>query len=679
MRIRASRLLEYTTDELLEMLNGKFTLLFDDGTTLDTQCDETIYSRYVWELIHEFPDTKLRPEHHITRVLNGAGLSAGAHTTLLSNVFWDVYFTYINHPQFPEDPVYLREYLAKRIYEITNKIYNELSIEWMAYVMTLEIEDMIEVRQYPEIKEILSRPSPSERYIQSVYDLGKDILVNRPNEAKRTGDFSKAIAYNNRLSRFLRSKLVNQDQSDQCVFTRGHVSDINSDQFKVPISTSLVEGKQSLYAATIESRSASKALFATKSPLQRSETYNRFSQMLAQVVRYMSFTEDCGSTDYILWKLRDGDLRHMIGVNYLDEETGTIKWLGKHDTHLIGKLLKLRLAQSCNTQIPGGVCAVCFGQLSHHVFRQTNIGHACTTEANGKYSQGVMSTKHLDKSIVIAPVRITGDGAKYFQVIGPDLIRVVNPDPGRSLTLVIAAEDAPGFPDIWEVDDVRDLSISRTTAIKDIGIDIRLKDLRYEPSATIGEDKRRASLTHELLEYIKHKGFTYDIKGRYLVDLSDWDFEKDAFAVPRRHVSMGDHVNEIARRMEGRNGEENRRNNDISISAYLQELFDLTNEKLSINLQVIAVTVLANMVINSDPYDEDFSTPKGYTRQALGIYSTTIRKRSLGSTMAHQNQANVLLDPANFIQTNRMSSPLDVCLDPASVMSRPNDTVPYYT
>lgn len=678
MRILAKRLLDFNTRELMDILNGPFTLVFPDGSELETKDDETIVSHYLWELIREFPDTPIRKEHHITTIMDGSLLGGSMYTKLLGNIYWDVYFTYINHPTKPEDPVYLREHLAKRIYEITNLIYNELSIEWGAYVMTIDIEDFIEIREVPEIKELLSKPSPTERYIQSVYDLGDEYLIHQPNKANRLKDPSKAVLYYNKLSRLLRSKLINKDQNDQCVFSRGHVSDINSDQFKIPINTSLVEGKQSLYAAAIESRSASKALYATKTPLQRSETYNRFSQLLAQVLRFMVF-EDCGSTDYVPWQLRDGDLRNMVGVNYLNEDTGKIDWIRKTDKHLVGKLLKLRLAQSCNTHVPGGVCHVCFGQFSHHVFRQTNIGHACTTEANGQFSQGVMSTKHLDKSIVIAPVTPVGDAAEYFSVYGSDLIKINNPNPKSSVTLIIAPEDAPGFPDIWAVEDVNDLSVSRTTAIRDIGIDVRLKNMRYEPTATIGEDKRRASFTHEMLHYIRSKGFKTDLKGRYIVDLDDWDFDQFALTVPRRHVSIGDHVAEIARVMEGRNGEEIRRNNEISISSYVQDLFDLINEKLSINLQIIAVTVLANMVINADPYDEDYSTPKGYTRQGLGVYSATIRKRSLGSTMAHQNQQNVLLDPSNFIQTNRMSSPLDVCLDPASVMSQLDDRVPYYT
>lgn len=682
MRIQARKLLDFELDEIKSFLDGEFTLVFDDGSEVLTNHKETIYSLYVWSMFKGYPACPLRPSHHITHILNGSGLSNGAHTTLIGNVLWDIYFTCLEynktHPG-AYDQVYLREDLALKAYQINNIMYNELTIELGDYVMSISVEDFIEATELPEIKAVLDKPSPTENYIRLAYETSQRVLIDEPIKARRENTHRDNPAYNNVVSRLLRSKLINKDQLDQCIIARGYASEINSYQFKIPNVNSLLKGKGSLYAALTESRSASKALFFTKTPLQRSEFYNRCSQLLAQVLRFMVY-EDCGSTNYTKWTVRKGDLKNMEGVNYFNHETQQLEYITRQDTHLIGKSIDLRTPWGCETEKAGAVCSHCFGQLSHHFFRETNVGMACTTQMNEKISQAVLSTKHLDFIISVAPFHLRGEGERYFKMNrAKDAILMRDDIRAQEVYLVIDSEDTPGFADILEIDNVNDLSISRTSAIRSVGVEIRSDNLRDRPLVDVGEEKRRSSLTRDMLNYIKKEGFTRDANGCYHINMKNWDHSKEVFQLPRRHVSMGDHSDEIAKMVEGRNGEIIYRNNEVSMGSYLMELFDLVNSKLTVNLQVLAAVTYANMIVNADPLEEDYSLPKPWTRHGLGVYSTTIKKRSLGTTMAHQNQQNILLDPGNFIHTNRMDSPLDVCLDPAAVMSREDENIPYYS
>lgn len=71
------------------------------------------------------------------------------------------------------------------------------------------------------------------------------------------------------------------------------------------------------------------------------------------------------------------DFSTWVGMNYLDEDSGTYKPLKKSDTHLVGKTLNFRsIVAGCNHADIYGVCETCFGQL-RRVCRKTPIWDIC--------------------------------------------------------------------------------------------------------------------------------------------------------------------------------------------------------------------------------------------------------------------------------------------------------------
>ena len=67
--ISARSLLEYTTDELWDMLNGEFKLKFDNGEVIETNVKETLYSQYGWTFHRIYKNTPLLPIHHIKTII----------------------------------------------------------------------------------------------------------------------------------------------------------------------------------------------------------------------------------------------------------------------------------------------------------------------------------------------------------------------------------------------------------------------------------------------------------------------------------------------------------------------------------------------------------------------------------------------------------------------------------
>ena len=87
-QIKARTLLNYTIDELWNSLIGEFKLEFDDGTVIDTNYKETLYSFYFWTFHINYPNTPLLPTHHVSCVLSGNRCITGkTHVKLLKNIY----------------------------------------------------------------------------------------------------------------------------------------------------------------------------------------------------------------------------------------------------------------------------------------------------------------------------------------------------------------------------------------------------------------------------------------------------------------------------------------------------------------------------------------------------------------------------------------------------------------
>jgi hypothetical protein len=97
----------------------------------------------------------------------------------------------------------------------------------------------------------------------------------------------------------------------------------------------------------------------------------------------------------------------------------------------------------------------------------------------------------------------------------------------------------------------------------------------------------------------------------------------------------------------------------------LIELYDLVNSKLDVNLTVLDVVLYEAMIVSAE--DGDYSLPKPWTDEGLGVMSLSMLSRSLSATMAFEDHREAITDPISFISTNRMDHPFDVALCPREV------------
>ncbi|WP_233875086.1 hypothetical protein [Paraburkholderia adhaesiva] len=656
-RISARTLLGYSTEALWGMLHGPFRLVFDDGE-LEVDHRSTLYSSYGWDLLREYPATPVLMRHHVTHVLNGRRLDTGTHLKLLANVAWDVLDAY------ESEPVVTIDRIGRRTYEIVNAMYNDLSLRLEEYVVSFDISDFVHVVDHPGVVEA-KKP---------VYAVPLDKVTDRLLEQSYS-EVGKIIREDPALDRnpiviAARSGTVRFEQLLECVAFRGKITDIDSNQFELPVLPNYTEGIRSFRDSLVESRSAAKSLFFAAAPLQDTEYFSRRLQLMSMNIQRLH-RGDCGTSEYSHWMVRKDDLPQLAGMNYLEEPSGKLRFIRKHDMHLVGKTIRLRTVLHCAHPDPAGVCSTCFGELSKSVPEGTNIGHLCCMLLTEKSSQSVLAVKHLDRTASIEPA-VLREADRQFLRLGSDensyllAARINTRLKSQPVKLIIPGDTIPNINDIFEIGNVENLNIARFSQVERISIVLGEIGIATGPDIPTRAGQRVASITHELMQHIRKVGLTSDDKGNHVIDMQGWNGSWPILALPLKHFSMADHSKDIAKLLESSVGMMQKRDKKTKPDDALVELFDLVNSKLDVNLTILAMVLRQAMIVSAETLD--YSLPKPWTSAGLGVMSLSMKYRSLAAAMAFEHHREVLTDPVSFVHTRRMDHPFDVFLSPREIL-----------
>jgi len=662
----ARKMASVPTDVLKEMLKGRFMLAFDDGE-MEVGSFETIISSFGWEMHRKYPNTPMLKKHHARSVIGKGLLGSKTHLKLFGNIGWSVIDAYGNTPQ-------LRDDIAREIYVCTNKLYNEMCTGLEEYVVSMDILHYFQVMDHPMVRETEAKLCDDP---DSIDAHGKQI-----SHALRVAP----ELMRNPISLAVRSGLVRESQAVQCLGVRGYAKDINGALFRKPILRGFCKGLRYFHDMLVESRSAAMSLFFQSAPLKNAEYFARKLQLLCQPVERLH-PGDCSTQNYLHWHVRDEepgqagrpgrecDLDHLDGKYYLDEETNTLKAISPNDRHLIGRTLKMRFVMAgCAHPDPNGVCEVCFGKLSESIPLNTNLGQACASATTQQQSQLVLSNKHYIGSATVEGIVIEPE---YQQYIGSSetgsayLFKPFLKD--KNPRLVIAASGATGMSDVQAVDDVRKLGITHVSEIDSISLIVTMMGQDIYVPINLNIARRKASMTYDMLAYIKHHGWDYNEKGNYIINLNNWDFEKQAFQLPLRDHSMFDYSKLITGIIESSKEKLKRRKKDnTSPESVLFELFDVINSRLNVNAALLDVIILGAMVRSVQ--DRDYRIPKAGTERDLGVTALTVPGRGAGPAMAYEDLRKTLLSCDSFLPGGRTHHPMDVFVCPQeTVMHRRPD------
>lgn len=658
-RSYARDLLAFSTDQLWEILAGPITLIFDDGEIV-TSAKPTIYSSYVWNFHRQYPKTPMLMKHHVDTVLKGGRTGANTHMKLLGNAQFSVFEAYRNEPG-----VATIDQLNEMTYRLTNLMYNDLSYRCEADVASLDISDLIQVLDHPEIVAAKKDAPATEASVKQIHATIERVLTKDP------------ALQNNMVAKAVRSKLANMGQVLQSVGPRGPMQDMDGYIFPRPIMRGFVEGLRSFYDSLIESRQAAMSLAYSKAPLEQTEYFSRRLQLICQTVKNLHMT-DCGSTEYLYWTIRDtivengkvvqkSDLELLAGKYFMDGKKG-LTAIKRDDKHLIGHTLKLRSPLHCAHPDPYGICATCFGELAYSVPVGSNIGQMCCTSMTQQSSQNVLSTKHYVGGSSISPIVLDQYEQQFLAVNADKTAYLFSPKlKGKQVRLVISQAHASNFTDILDVKDVNQLNITRISEMPQIGLIIGEGETAEMIALNVQVDRRLASMTYDLLSYVKLVGWTINEKGNYVIDMGQWNWERPILQLPMKSYNMSEHAAEIASILEASMEDVERRDQGESVDPTLGDLFDHVNSKLYVNLAVLEVVLYAAMVISAR--EDNYGLPKVGTDRGLGVMDLTIENRSLSAKFAYEHQKNTILSPHNYITANRMDHPFDALMMPAEVLA----------
>lgn len=373
-RIKARKLLAFEPEQLWDHLIGEFTLIFDDGEELHTNYRETIYSAYYWLFQKHFGSPLLK-HHHVRMHYNGENMDKATHAKLCGLCMWDaIDYTQSNSPEN-------RQPFLKLAYAATNRLYNDFIDRARPWVVTMDILDFIEIMSHETVAPIINNPTPTREYIEGTYN------------ALATAYKDKSLRYNN-IVRGIAEGTVKKDQANQCLGARGALTHVDGVVIDTPITGSFAGGLKTIYNVVVESLSAQKALYFAESPLEDAEYFARRLRIQACPVERIQYG-DCGSQEYLLFRVKESDLPNIVGSYYLDESTGHLADIKIDDKHLVGTTIKMRSAIFCHHHDKHTVCSTCFGKMSDNVTNVMNIGHASSAAITHETGQSILSTKHL--------------------------------------------------------------------------------------------------------------------------------------------------------------------------------------------------------------------------------------------------------------------------------------------
>ena len=642
-RIRARKLLAFEPEQLWDHLIGEFTLIFDDGEELHTNYRETIYSAYYW-LFQKHYGSPLLKHHHVRSHYNGENMDKETHAKLCGLCMWDA----IDHTQSnsPEG----RQSFLKLAYAATNRLYNDFIDRARPWVVTMDILDFIEIMSHEALLPVISNPTPTREYIESTYS------------ALATAYRDPSLRHNN-IVRGIAEKTVKKDQANQCLGARGALTHVDGVVIDTPITGSFAGGLRTIYNVVVESLSAQKALYFAESPLEDAEYFARRLRIQACPVERIQYG-DCGSQEYLLFRVKEADLPNIVGSYYLDEATGQLRDVKLNDYHLVGTTIKMRSAVFCHHHDKHTVCSTCFGKMADNVTNVMNIGHASSAAITHETGQSILSTKHLIVSATGMAIQLSDHAKTYLRDLG-NLSIGIKPNIRQSNKLVLSASECFGLTDIKMTQYVEDINPSRICSIQAVGFLNNNNGVEYVDAVVIANDKA-ASLSIDFLKFLKVHGWELDKNGNFVIDLIFWDETKAIFILPEAEYSFSQHSSQIANIIESKMNNIVDRLEPSSTSATLVELYDLVNSKLKCHISLLSTIVYAVMV--KDGANDNYDLARNSPTKAMGVAKLTTKYRSLSGAYGYNYQSDTIRDPISFFPQNRPDSPLDVMIDPYNVI-----------
>jgi hypothetical protein len=630
-KILARNILIIPRNEVWNLPDIPYTLVFEDGIESEVNKKHIIFNRYCWDMFALYPQTPITHTCNIVHILNGEFYNADTHIKLLETIFKHICEYNNLHAYVYKEP------LLKLTYQIVNNIYNEIVQRVSSSVFTIDAVDFIEVIKSPEIVEIHKNIKPVPESVDRAYKLIKQTL---------NGSDSK-----NRFVKAYKSKAINENQANQCIGPRGFVTDLDRTVFKQPILNGFIKGMGNLYEIIAESRTAAKSLNANDTHIKTSEYASRRVQLLTMSVTNI-VNGDCGSTEYMDMFITQQILDNIRGKYYLKDD-GTLDYIRGNETHLHNSIIKLRTTLGCRHPIAEQVCTTCLGKVSENFKENSNLGYIMTSYLMEKSTQSILSTKHLTHSVKKSAIRLEGNANKYFYSNDENNI-FFNKDLNLTgLVMILPNSKLNKLVDVLNIQHTN-IALNKIGELEEIIIKDTKPKTPTSETIDISYRDRTSIITKALLEYIKSVKLESDARGNFVIPLDKFNKELPIFNNPLKEGNIISFVNKITSIIET--------NKDKVDNPYekLNILFMHIIDQFKCNLSILEIMIYATTTYNA--YNNNYRLGRNSEHPHCENKTILFRNRSLSQLLIFEESAKEIVTnaPVMFSNVNRSPHPCDV-------------------
>lgn len=647
IKYHMAELINWSLEDLRAHPQVPIVVICDDGE-VETIIEEIILSWFLWELHRRWPKTPCMTYHHFA----GVTITPHSHLDILGKIQKDCFLA-----NRVEEYDSLLPYNAV-VFAAYNNLYNFMAGELTSFMTSISILDYIEVLDHPDIKaandKIQSLEGVSDRDIKEAYDTITEVL-------DRDG-----VLEGNALRRAFKHRMVSIAQILQDIGPRGFVTDIDSHIFPKPIRTGYAVGLRELPDYLAESRTASTAEIMTGSPMQASEYLNRLLQLSVSRVKELD-RMDCGATELAPWFVDTyPKLKDLEGMYFFNEDTGVQEPIDpKKHKHLVGENIRLRTVFNCLHPKRDAICAKCFGELSHNIHDNDNIGHISTIEFQSGQSQQILSYKHYTGSSSVFGIYIDAIAEKYFKITNDT--RHIKFQPNISLKgvrLLVPRHSIRGFEYLLRIDGWSQVSPGRISWVDEI-ILMPNPDTDDMIPMTVADDTNKVHFTLDALKFLSSTEYIIKDNGDYVFDITNWDISKFVFGIPKVQFDVLEYTKMLETFVKGPESGERIKTQqtimdfDNPIGA-LATFHDLVAQRLSTPLTHLQVVLLSTTCEN--PAGGDYRLPKDRMKGVFTSNNTIMRNNSAAVALGFQNQEKDIYKPESYIGDPRPSHPIDTLL-----------------
>lgn len=643
--------------------NQRVKMRFSDGT-VEAPVRRFIYDWYFWEFHRQIKDLPLSKRHHI----DDRPMDKATDNEVINRILRDIYYL-TGEKNYPKTKA------AKVASKVVNSLYRITDTHIEEYFTTTDITDVISLMHNEEIREIVLNTKPDRLSINTMYDKIRWMI----NESQ-TESISK-----NPIVVAARMGVIPVNQILQLITIRGFITEINSCLFVEPALFNYASGNYNPTDFLKDSRSGTKALASTKTPLEQSEYQGRRLRLLGMYVKRI-LAGDCGSRHYLDYPVCEKSLKHIDGVWYLGEDGKEhVAWADSKE--LIGKVVKIRNPLTCLHH--ENVCERCYGLLHLSVPDDTNIGWSCAAQFSEGISQGTLSLKHLDfNAIAKLLVRyLTGkedDPSYLYTDPNNDTVWKVRPNKLNRLVIILPRDDRATIAydalqnmDIDEVKDLREVIQFRFVQFQE------LSGTGFDETVTeeVGVSSNKATITKTFLRYMRWRGFEVLEKGEIMVKLDKWNPDYPLLAQEFKAENNLDITRLLAWVYEGRGKGGTAMNHEADAEAEgfadnklavkhtknpsdaLYTLYSKISYKIPLHVSVMGVMLKAMRCHSTNKkVGVDYSMANGDADFCIGDLKSTLKNRSMGCVLAFEDLKEIISTPDTFDREYADDHPFDVFL-----------------